>query len=98
MALSEKAESRKVRISEWIRDQITDGGYNHDITSERRRITEARIYGLGGLALSARYGSPEQHVLNDDANWKIIARELKIPSDVFLQSFRLVCVERYTQS
>ena len=48
MALSEIAESRKVRISEWIRDQITDGGYNHDITSERRRITEARIYGLGG--------------------------------------------------
>ena len=83
MALSEKAESRKFRMSEWIRDQITDGGYNHDITSERRRITEARIYALGGLALSARYGVLDQHVLNDDANWKIIARELKIPSDVF---------------
>ena len=83
MSLSEKAESRKLRISEWIRSQIEDGGYNHDITSDRRRITEARIYGLGGLALSARYGSPANHVLNDDASWKIIARELKIPSDVF---------------
>ena len=89
MALSEIAESRKVRISEWIRDQITGSGFLHDIRSERGRITEARVYGIGGLALSARYGSPGQHVLNDDANWKIIEREFKIPSDVFFNHLDL---------
>ena len=33
--------------------------------------------------------SPGNHVLNDDAAWKIIARELKIPSDLFFSHLDL---------
>ena len=83
MALSEKAQNRKTEIGQWLRNQIVNSGHKHDRDSQRRRLTDARIYMIGGLALSARYGDPAKHVLNDDASWDIIARELKIRSSVW---------------
>ena len=89
MALSEKAQNRKNEVGTWLRDQI-NSKYRYDVNSQRRRITEAREYMIGGLALSAEYGGsitgeniPDTHVFEDDAHWKIVEREMKIRSAVF---------------
>ena len=86
MALSQKALDRQLIVKDWIRNQIRSPGFAvYQYDEPRGTLSAARMWMIGGLALSKEYGNPAQHVFENDEYWKIVERELKIKESVFYE-------------
>lgn len=84
MALSEKAKARQKRVKGWIQRHFNAPYWSIYVSqTEKGKITLARMFMLGGLALSKPYGDPAQHVFENDAHWRWVERELKISPLMF---------------
>ena len=90
--MTDKALARQELVREWVQQQFSAYGalaYHDSSMNTRGGITLARIYMLGGLALSRAFGDPLSHIFDDDAAWYIVEREMKIHSGVFYHHIEL---------
>ena len=84
MALSQKALDRQIKVSQYIQDQVREPRLLLIAPSnDRGKVTLARLWMLGGLALSAPFPPANEHIFENDELWKYVARELKISSGIF---------------
>ena len=86
MALSEKAEARKRIVEQWVIESFHSDTYKtlHEHGGATKGyLLRLRLFMMGGQVQIPESASNGQHILDDDANWRIFQREMKITLQEF---------------
>ena len=88
MALSEKAQARKQIVEQWVIESFHSDTYRtlHEHGGATKGyLLRLRLFMMGGQVQIPEDTNTGLHILDDDSNWRIFQREMKITLQEFYE-------------